>query len=101
MSAPPNSKTSATSDPAGAGSGGKDGFYLQSQTKVAILAACMVLMLVASLFAALQPLNPEPTHVTPSTRFWYPHETNPYARLQFVNCPQGKAGDYACRLNSI
>jgi len=44
------------------------GFYLQSRTKVAILATCMVLMLGGSIYAVLQPLNAEPTRFTPSTR---------------------------------
>src|SRR6516225_9850407 len=101
MGAPAASKASASATRDATPSRGKGGFYLQSRTKVAILATCMVLMLAGSIYAVLQPLNPEPTRVTPSTRFWYPRETNPYARLPYVDCPNDKADDYACRLNSI
>jgi len=91
MSVLPSSKASASS--IAADSGVKGRLYLRSQTKVVILVACMVLMFTASLIAVLQPLNPEPTRVTLSTRFWYPRETNPYARLQSINCPQDNAND--------
>ena len=101
MSASGTSKASAPASPDATPSRGKGGFYLQSRTKVAILATCMVLMLGGSIYAVLQPLNAEPTRVTPSTRFWYPRETNLYARLPYVDCPNDGADDYACRLNSI
>ena len=101
MSASATSKASAPASPDATRSRDTGGFYLQSRTKVAILATCMVLMLGGSIYAVLQPLNAEPTRFTPSTRFWYPRETNPYARLPYVDCPNDKADDYACRLNSI
>src|SRR5215475_7404655 len=101
MSALPGSEASASHSSTGAGSGLKGHLYLQSQTKVVILAVCIVLMLTASFLAVLQPLNPEPTRITFSTGFWYPRETNPYGRLQSIDCPQDNAKDYACRLNSI
>ena len=31
----------------------------------------------------------------------YPHETNPYARLQEVKCAHDNAEEYACRFNSV
>src|SRR5258708_24330764 len=101
MSASTTSKASAPASPDTTPSRGKGGFYLQSRTKVAILATCMVLMLAGSIYAVLQPLNPEPARVTPSTQFWFPRESNPYARLPYVECQNDKADDYACRLNSI
>ena len=94
MSAPLNSKAAS---PASSGSGAKDGFYLQPRTKVWILGFCLTVMIVASIYAVLQPLNPDPSDPSLSDRFWYPHETNPLARLQAVRC----ADDYACRLNSV
>src|SRR5438105_11237653 len=101
MSASATSKASAPASPDATPSRGKGGFYLQSRTKVTILATCMVLMLAGSIYAVLQPLNPEPTRVMPSTRFWYPRETNPYARLPYVDCPNDKADeDRKTRLNS-
>ncbi|MGC2696126.1 MAG: P-loop NTPase fold protein [Candidatus Angelobacter sp.] len=94
MSAPLNSKSSsADASP----SGGKRSFYLRPRTKILILAGCLTLMIAASVYAVLQPLNPDPLHTELSDRFWYPRETNPYARLQAVHC----ANDYACRLNSV
>lgn len=99
---PPNSKI-ASAGPVS--SGGKGSFYLSSRTKIWVLAVCLTLMIAASVYAVLQPLNPHPSREEPSARFWYPHETNPYARLQAVSCPvdksTGKPSDYACRLNSV
>jgi KAP-like P-loop domain-containing protein len=93
MSAPP----SKTAFSAPAGSHGKGGFYLQPQTRMAILATCLALMIGASVYAVLQPLDPDPQNATLSALLRYPRETNPFARLQFVAC----ANDYACRLNSL
>ncbi|HEX7286192.1 MAG TPA: P-loop NTPase fold protein [Candidatus Angelobacter sp.] len=94
MSAPANSKTASTNP---SGSSEKGGFYLQPRTKIWILGICLVMMIGASVYAVLQPLNPDPLDATLVGRLWYPHETNPYARLQAVRC----ANDYACRLNSV
>jgi hypothetical protein len=99
MSADPSSQ--ASSSPDGSSSAGRGGLYLDSRTKVAILAVCMVLMVAVSVYAVLQPLNPDPARLSLSAQFWYPHETNPYARLPFVDCAQDKSEGYGCRLNSI
>ncbi|HET9165297.1 MAG TPA: P-loop NTPase fold protein, partial [Candidatus Angelobacter sp.] len=45
----------------------------------------------------LQPLRPDPVDSSWRNSVLYPHETNPYARLQAVKCDN----DYACRLNSV
>ncbi len=94
MSAPLNSKssTSTSSD-----SSTKGGFYLSSRKKIWILAICLALMIGASVYAVLQPLNPDPWDSSFSAQLLYPHETNPYAHLQAVKC----ANPYACRLNSM
>src|SRR5215471_6643833 len=73
------------------------GFYLQPGTKIWLLAGCLALMVGASVFAVLQPLNPDPQSTALSSWLWYPRETNPYARLQLVRC----SNEYACRLNSV
>jgi|SRR5579864_3023648 len=97
MSAPLESESSA--DPS-ASSTEQGGFYLQPRTKVWVLAVCLTLMIGASVYAVFQPLNPDARNITSSTRFWYPIETNPNARLQAVRCTNDP-DDYACRLNSV
>jgi hypothetical protein len=77
------------------------GFYLTLGTKVWILATAIVVMIAASVYALLQPLNPHPSSSSFSTAFWYPRETNPYSRLKAVVCAKGENDDYACRLNSV
>jgi len=77
--------------------GGTHGFYLRPRTRIGILVACFVLMIAASVYAVLQPLNPDPANAGLAAGIWYPRETNPYARLPFVKC----ANSYACRLNSV
>ncbi len=85
----------AESDPRG--SARAPGFYLKPKTKVWLLAVCLVLMVGASVFSMLQPLNPDPLDTQVFSRIWYPHETNISSRLQAVTC----ADEYACRLNSV
>src|SRR5438876_2915412 len=97
MSAPLKSQTSA--DPS-ASSTKQGGFYIPSRAKVWMLAVCLTLMTGASVYAVFQPLNPDPRNITSSTRFWYPLETNPNARLQAVRCTND-TDDYACRLNNV
>jgi hypothetical protein len=94
MTAPLKSKAAS---PPPSGSGAKEGFYLQPRTKIVVLGICLALMIGASVYAVLQPLSPDLQDASLSTRFWYPQETNPYARLQAVSC----TNDYACRLNSV
>lgn len=62
-----------------------------------MLAVCLALMIGGSVYAVLQPLNPDPANHGLSAQLWYPRETNRYARLQSVRC----ANEYACRLNSV
>lgn len=57
-------------------------------------------MLAASIYALFQPLNPQPGNTSFWARFWYPYETDPYARLLAVDC-DAKTDNYACRLNSV
>jgi hypothetical protein len=57
-------------------------------------------MIGASVYAVFQPLTPDHTNTTPFTRFWYPFETNPNARLQAVRCTND-SDDYACHLNNV
>jgi hypothetical protein len=54
-------------------------------------------VLVMSVYAVIQPLRADPRQTTKLKQFWYPIETNSYARLEGVNC----ANEYACRLNSV
>ena len=91
----PSKVKKPSSDPAP--TTGKRGFYLTPRAKILILAVCLTLMIAGSVYAVLQPLNPDPLHTELSDRFWYPRETNPNARLQAVTC----TNDYACRLNSV
>jgi hypothetical protein len=100
MSVQPSSKVSS---PDLTGSTGNSGFYLQSRTKIGVLAVCLALMIGASVYSVLQPLNPKAGQAaTLGNWLLYPHETNPYASLQAVHCTQGESKDYyACRLNSV
>jgi hypothetical protein len=75
----------------------KSGFVLDPDRKAALLSFCIAVMLAATVVALLQPLRPDPRQATRAQKFWYPIETNPYARLTGVSC----ANDYACRLNDI
>ena len=87
---------------ASASSSGKSSFYLRSRTKILLLAVCLALMIGASVYSVLQPLNAGAGESGKVARWlWYPRETNPYARLQAVHCPPDKSNDYACRLNSV
>jgi len=92
-------KSESSGDPS-ASSTKQGGFYLPSRTKVWVLAVCLTLMVGASVYAVFQSLNPDPRNIAFSTRFWYPIETNPNARLQAVRCTNDP-DDYACRLNSV
>ena len=94
MNAPANPKTS--SSPASASST-RSRLYLRPRTKVWALALCFVLMIGASVWAVLQQVRPDPMDTSWRATILYPHETNPYARLQAVSC----ANEYACRLNSV
>jgi hypothetical protein len=94
-----NLKSQSSAAPS-ASSTKQGGFYLPSRTKVWVLAVCLTLMVGASVYAVFQSLNPDPRNITFSTRFWYPIETNPNARLQAVRCTNDP-DDYACRLNSV
>ncbi len=104
MREPQQSKDSSSSAAStGAGAGASAGFYLRLRTKIWILAVCITLMIAASVFAVLQPLNPDPSENEKEhfTWFRYPDETNPYARLQAVHCASDGSKDYGCRLNSV
>src|ERR1051326_5515103 len=94
MSAPANPKSSSSS---ASTSSARGRLYLRPRTKVAALALCFVLMIGASVWAVLQPVRPDPKDTSWRDSILYPHETNPYARLQAVSC----AHEYACRLNSV
>jgi hypothetical protein len=94
MNAPANPKTS--SSPASASST-RTRLYLRPRTKVWALALCFVLMIGASVCAVLQGVRPDPMDTSWRATILYPHETNPYVRLQAVKCDN----DYACRLNSV
>src|ERR1051326_7687671 len=94
MSAPANPKSSSSS---ASTSSARGRLYLRPRTKVAALALCFVLMIGASVWAVLQPVRPDPKDTSWRASILYPHETNPYARLQAVSC----ANEYACRLNSV
>ncbi|MGB9123712.1 MAG: P-loop NTPase fold protein [Candidatus Angelobacter sp.] len=94
MNAPANPKSS--SSPA-ATSSARNRLYLRPRTKVWALALCFVLMIGASVWAVLQPVRPDPMDSSWRASILYPHETNPYARLQAISC----ANEYACRLNSV
>jgi KAP family P-loop domain/PASTA domain len=80
-----------------ASSGGRGGFYLHPRSKIGILGICLTLMIAASVYAVFQAVNPDPLDTSLTGRLWYPHESNPYARLPGVRC----SNDYACRLNSV
>jgi hypothetical protein len=71
--------------------------YLPPRIKVGALALCFVLMIGASVWAVLQPVRPDPMDSSWRASILYPHETNPFARLQAVSC----VNEYACRLNSV
>lgn len=94
MKAPANPKSS--SSPASASSA-HSRRYLRPRTKVWAVAFCFVLMIGASVWAVLQPVRPDPKDFSWQSTILYPHETNPSARLQAVNC----SNEYACRLNSV
>ena len=94
MNAPANPKSS--SSPASTSSA-RSSLYVRPRTKVLALALCFVLMIGASVWAVLQPARPDPKDTSWRASILYPHETNPYARLQAVTC----ANEYACRLNSV
>jgi len=70
---------------------------LSPAAKVTILALCATGMIVASIYAIVQPLRPDPRQASSWQQFWYPMETNSYSRLPAVNC----LDEYACRFNSI
>jgi hypothetical protein len=94
MNAPSNPKSS--SSPASASSA-RSPLYLRPRTKVWVLALCFVLMIAASVWAVLQPVRLDPKDTSWRASILYPHETNPYVRLQAVSC----VNEYACRLNSV
>lgn len=94
MSAPANPKSYSSSTSV---SSTRSRVYLRPRTKVWSLALCFVLMIGASVWAVLQPVRPDPKDTSWRTTILFPHETNPYARLQAVSCKD----EYACRLNSV
>src|ERR1041385_9426240 len=73
------------------------GTWAVSSGSTEALALCFVLMIGASVWAVLQPVRPDPKDTSWRDSILYPHETNPYARLQAVSC----GDEYACRLNSV
>src|SRR6516165_1472082 len=97
-SSAPKRKTKSPAKPSDRSSRPKSStFTLDPDRKAALLSLLIGVMLAATVIAVLQPLRPDPREAGGAQKFWYPFETNPYARLTGVGC----ANDYACQLNDI